>query len=139
MADDDGKAAQRSRALLGAGDALPRPPAMLLEPARPNIAPPPRSSLLDRVAAFLPQMEASNLTLDEHDNAGLTLENELGPTAGNAPAGEHVEMDIYCAAPPPPASEEPVDERTLRLPGHPPPRESKKARSHAPHPGITEL
>ncbi|KAJ1639872.1 hypothetical protein T492DRAFT_898937 [Pavlovales sp. CCMP2436] len=83
-----------SRELLGVDEA--RVPRLLVEPQRPRMSAPARSSLLDRVATFMPQLEASNAQMQQNEPV-ILQEDELedGAERGGQSEPGDVEMDIY--------------------------------------------
>lgn len=122
-----------SRVLLGVDAA--RVPQVLLQPQRPQIAPPPRSALLDRLATFLPAMEASNARMQQNDPVVLQ-EDEFAAADGEEAVAGEVEMDLYCGLMAAPAADEGDGQLDLRLPGQPPRRGGGSEQLRA---GITEL
>ncbi|KAG8469000.1 hypothetical protein KFE25_007518 [Diacronema lutheri] len=124
-------AASRSRVLLGVDEA--RVPHVLLQPQRPQIGAPPRSALLDRLATFLPAMEASNARMARNEPVVLHEDDFATDAAADAAPGE-VEMDLYCGVMAAPAADEApgLGEGGIRLPGD-------ADRGQRPRAGITEL
>lgn len=123
----------RSRALLGVDEA--RVPQVLLQPQRPQIAPLPRSALLDRLATFLPALEASNAHMEQNEPVVLHEDELVADAGGERVAGE-VEMDLYCGVMSAPAADADDGEADIRMPGQAPQRRGGAKRPHA---GITEL
>ncbi|KAG1674280.1 hypothetical protein FOA52_013469 [Chlamydomonas sp. UWO 241] len=81
------------------------PPTAAPTPARPDIAPVPKSSLLSRLNAFLPQIQTANADLQEQlkvrpaadfDVEGVPDDQESGYIEMEGKEGGYIEMDLAC-------------------------------------------